>query len=100
VNRFSLTPAARRDLKSIWLYIAMDSVHQAELVEDAIYETCRFAANNPEVGHPRPDVANPGIRFLTVSAYKKYVIAYASGSKSLRVIRILHGAQNIKSMFR
>lgn len=100
MNRYSLTPSARRDLRAIWLFIASDSIRHADLVEDAILSTCRLAADNPEIGHGRDGIGNPGILFLTVTGYPKYQIAYARGSRSLRVLRILHGARNIPELFR
>lgn len=99
MNRFSLTPAARRDLKSIWLFIATDTVRHADLVESAIWATCRIAANDPKLGHARADVGNPNIMFLTVIEYRKYQIAYAYPNRSLRVLRILQGARDIPTLF-
>jgi plasmid stabilization system protein ParE len=78
----------------------MDSVRHADLVEAAILETCRLAANNPEVEHVRPDVSDREILFLSVRAYTNYVVAFRRGSRSLRVLRVLHGAQNVKEIFR
>jgi len=98
VSRFVLTPTARRDLKSIWVYIAEDSVKHADLVEDAIFATCRLAADMPQLGHQRAGV-KPELRFLSVAAYEKYMILFQMGSRPLRVLRVLHGARDIERMF-
>jgi plasmid stabilization system protein ParE len=45
-----ITPAARRDIKSIWRYIADDSLHHADLVAEAILATCSLTAELPGRG--------------------------------------------------
>jgi plasmid stabilization system protein ParE len=100
LNTFSLSPAAWLDLDSIWQYIASDSVHYADSVEEAIFETCRFAAGMPSLGHSRLGIRNPKILFLAVSGYERYSIAYLSNSEPLRVLRILHGARDVPRLFR
>lgn len=58
MNRYRFTPAARRDLKNIWQYIARDSVRYADRVEEAIYRTCFDAAMMPLMGKERADLTN------------------------------------------
>lgn len=99
VSSYLLTAAARRDLKSIWWYIAEDSLRHADLVEEAVLETCRSAAAISGLGHRRQGVRNPKILFLAVSGYERYCIAYLAGSEPLRVLRILHGARDVPRLF-
>ena len=91
---------ARRDLKSIWRYIAQDSLRYAGLVEEAVIETCRSAARLPAMGHRRDEVRNPDVRFLAVVGYPKYSIAYLVNSEPLRVLRVVHGARDVPRLFR
>jgi len=85
-------------MKSIWRYIARDSVKHADLVEDAIYETFHLAAKTPALGHSRPDVGRPKVLFLGVLGYDKYLIAYVKDSKPLRIIRVFQGARDVPKL--
>jgi plasmid stabilization system protein ParE len=100
VSSYILTANARRDLKSIWWYIARDSLRHADLVEEAVLETCRSAAAISGLGHRRQGVRNPKILFLSVSGYERYSIAYLSNSEPLQILRVLHGARDVPRLFR
>ncbi len=52
-------------------------------------------ADNPEVGHLREDLASEPLRFWTIYSY---MIIYRPKTSPLQIIRILHGAQDIKTM--
>jgi plasmid stabilization system protein ParE len=95
-----ITPAARRDIRSIWRYIAQDSVRHADLVEEAILTTCYSTAELPGIGHQRPDLTERKILFVPVRNYERYVIAYAAESAPLRILRVLHGARDVPRLFR
>jgi plasmid stabilization system protein ParE len=95
-----VTAAARRDIKSIWRYIAKDSIRHADLVEKAIVATCYSTADMPEVGHKRVDLTHRNILFVNVHGYERYTIAYVAGSQPLRILRVLHGARDVPPLFR
>jgi plasmid stabilization system protein ParE len=95
-----VTPTARQDIRSIWRYIARDSVKHADLVEEAIFATCYSAANLPGIGHARPDLTSRNILFVPVSGYERYSIAYLVGSDPLRILRVVHGARDMPRLFR
>jgi plasmid stabilization system protein ParE len=94
------TPAAKRDIRTIWRYIARDSVRHADLVREAIFETCALAAEQPVVGHKRAELSRRSILFRSVRDYEAYLIAYVEGSEPLRILRVLHGARNFQKHFR
>jgi plasmid stabilization system protein ParE len=100
VRGYVLTATARRDLSAIWKYISRDSVHHADLVEEAVYATCRLAATTPVIGHRRREVTKGNVLFLAVSGYEVYSIAYLADSEPLTVVRVLHGARNLPRLFR
>jgi plasmid stabilization system protein ParE len=100
VRAYVLTATARRDLEEIWKYIARDSVDYADLVEEAVYAACRFAAANPELGHRRRDVTKADVLFLAVRGYEVYSIAYLADSDPLTVVRVVHGARDLPRLFR
>ena len=97
---YRLTRKAKADLRSIWSYIAADSVEAADRVEDAIYDACAFLAQAPLRGHSRQDLTNLPVRFWTVARYPKYGIVYDPVDTPLRIIRILHGARNVRHELR
>ena len=95
-----VTAVARRDIKSIWRYIAKDSVRHADLVEKAIIATCYSAADMPQIGHKRDDLTHRNMLFVTVHDYERYTVAYVPGPKPLRIVRVLHGARDVPKLFR
>jgi plasmid stabilization system protein ParE len=54
-------------------------------------------ARMPGVGHHRADVKSPTYRFWSVYSY---VIAYRFTSRTLTVVRVVHGAMNFKKLFK
>jgi antitoxin ParD1/3/4 len=96
MSRYRLTLAARTDLRSIWSYIADDSIDAANHVESAIYDACFFLTEGPLRGHVRKDLTNLPVRFWTVVRFPNYVIVYDPVAKPLKIIRVLHGARNIR----
>jgi plasmid stabilization system protein ParE len=100
LNTPDITPTARRDIKAIWRYIARDSVYHAGKVAESIVETCYAAAEFPRIGHTRPDVTRRDVLFVPVRDYERYVIAYAAGSGAMTVLRVVHGARNLRKLFR
>jgi plasmid stabilization system protein ParE len=103
-----ITPTARRDIDSIWQYIARDSIRHADMVEAAIHAdmveaaiaaTCFAVAQMPGLGHRRAGVRRPNVLFLTVSGYERYSIAYLADSEPLRVLRVVHGARDVPELF-
>jgi plasmid stabilization system protein ParE len=97
--RYSLAAIAQRDLEEIWLFIARDSERHANAVADAILETCQQAAENPSLGHHRQELRNRSILFLAARKYPKYLVAYLDDTSPLQVLRILHGARNLRRIF-
>lgn len=91
MNEYVLTPTARRDIRSIWLYIADGSPKHADLVRQAILTTCQLAADFPHAGHPRPEFSKRTTRVLAVTRYEKYSIVFQPETEPLRIVRILNG---------
>ncbi|WP_373508754.1 type II toxin-antitoxin system RelE/ParE family toxin [Thiocapsa sp.] len=51
------TAGAEEDLVDIWLYIAADNPHAADLLLEKIDRTCMLLAGNPLLGRARPEIA-------------------------------------------
>lgn len=100
MSGYRLTPSAENDLFEIWCYIARDSTHAANRVEEAIHDACAFLVRAPRAGQQRPDLTRRALRFWTVSPFKKYLVIYDPDTRPLRVLRILHGARNVRTLLK
>jgi antitoxin ParD1/3/4/toxin ParE1/3/4 len=97
VSKYVLTARARLDLRLIWLRIAEDNIDSADKVKAKLQLAMEQLADMPGMGHRRADVKNPRYRFWSVYSY---LIVYYPETKPLQVVRVVHGAQNIKKLFR
>lgn len=94
---YRLSAHARLDLQQIWNHIAEDNIVAADKLIDELTDAMRLLAGMPSLGHTRTDVRNPRYRFWTVHAY---LVIYLVGTKPLSIYRVIHGARNIKALFR
>jgi antitoxin ParD1/3/4/toxin ParE1/3/4 len=95
MNRFVLTPAARADLLDIFDYISQDNPDAARRVINEIRAAMRKLAEMPEMGHFRRDLATEPLRFWQVYSY---LIIYRPEAKPLQVVRVLHGARDVRQI--
>lgn len=93
--RYELTEQADQDLLEIAFYIALDSVEVADRFIDRIHDRLELLAQSPGMGRPRDELA-PSLRSFTVG---NYVIFYRLSRDGIEVIRVLHGARDIDSIF-
>lgn len=87
------SPEARQDLVDVWQFIAHDSVRAADRVKEKIQKALDRLAEMPGLGHTRLDVQDPRYRFWKVYSY---LIVYRYDPANLTVIRIVHGARNLR----
>jgi plasmid stabilization system protein ParE len=99
LSELVFTQSARRNIRSIWRYIAADSVRHADNVKLAILATCTALIENPQLGHRRADMSDRDILFVPVNGYKNYLIAYRVTPESLTILAVLHGARNVPRLF-
>lgn len=97
MSRYVLSARARLDLEQIWNYIAEDNVDAADKVRDEIKSNLQKLARMPFIGHTRRDVKNTAYRFWLVYSY---LIVYRPESKPLQIVRIIHGARDLKKAIR
>lgn len=96
MKRFKLSPEAACDIREIWSYIAADSVKAARKVRLALFDACQRLAENPGIGHTREDLTDQPVLFWPVGSY---LIIYHPQSKPLSVVRVVHGARDVPSLF-
>jgi plasmid stabilization system protein ParE len=94
-GRFILAAAARADLREISDYIRRDSPASARRVREELRAAMRRLASMPGLGHTREDLAaiDPALRFFSVYSY---LIVYRTETDPLEVVRVLHGARDVR----
>ena len=98
MGRFRLSPQARQDIRDIHRYIAPHSAEMADTVRRKLHESCGMLARNPHIGHKRDDLTSwQDILFWPVYSY---LIVYKPASKPVDILRILHGARNLRALLR
>ncbi|MBW2708725.1 MAG: type II toxin-antitoxin system RelE/ParE family toxin [Deltaproteobacteria bacterium] len=94
-RKLVIAEQAVEDLMDIWLYVASDSVRNADLFIDLLHEKCLALCDAPKIGRKRPELL-PEIRCLPV---KRYLIFYRITEKAIEVARIVSGYRDIASLF-
>jgi toxin ParE1/3/4 len=95
VSQLRISPRASADLIEIWSYIADDSVANADAFVDKLYQTIQALARQPGSGRQREELA-PGIQSFPVG---RYIIFYRGVAGAIEIVRVLHGARDIESIF-
>lgn len=93
-----LSPVARTDLEAILDFIAEDSGSDStvERVAGDFEEALNALVSSPRMGWQRTHLTGPGLRWWRVH---RYLVIYEPESRPLRVIRIVHGARDLESIF-
>ena len=90
-----IRPQAAADLAEIWAYIAEDSPDHADAFLDRIDKEFRALARRPRMGRTRPELS-PALRSIPVGCY---VVFYVPRTGGIDVVRVLHGARDLDSLF-
>ncbi|MDP6353479.1 MAG: type II toxin-antitoxin system RelE/ParE family toxin [Planctomycetota bacterium] len=90
------TPQAEVDLLEIWVYIAENSTPTtADRFLDSIADKCQILATAPATGQDRSDLTTE----LRSSPIGNYIIFYRGIEDGIEVIRVLHGARDVRELF-
>ena len=95
-------PRARLDLLEQFVYFGEQaSLELAERYFAAVDETCRQLVKNPKMGtlYDSGIARLEGMRRFPVNGFEKYLVFYLPQQHGIDVIRILHGARDIDSLF-
>ena len=95
MSDYVLTPLAEDDLLDIGRYIANDSLEGASRVLNELNQAMTLLARQPLIGHRRLDLAAEPYRFWPVCSY---LIIYRPDITPLQIIRVLHGARDVRSL--
>jgi toxin ParE1/3/4 len=94
--RIVRTPRCDRDLFEIAVYIGRDNPAAADNLIDTIDEKFSLLAQFPRLGRDRSELADD-MRSFPVG---NYVIFYRALRDGIIVLRVLHGARNLRRIFR
>ena len=95
MRRFVLTAAARADVSEIADYIREDNPDAARRVVSSLQEAMGKLAKSPGMGHLREDLTRRPFRFWPVYSY---LIVYRPETRPIQILRVLHGARDVKSL--
>jgi len=90
-----IRPKAIEDLAEIWAYIVEDSLRQADVFAAAINREIRDLARHPLIGRARPELLTE----LRSLPFGRYIIFYLPRKRGIEVVRVLHGARDLKPLF-
>ena len=91
----AIRPKALEDLAEIWAYIADDSSRHADAFAAAINREIRDLARHPLIGRARPELLSD----LRSLPFGRYLIFYLARKRGIEVVRVLHGARDLKPLF-
>ncbi len=95
MSQFRLTPEADEDLISIWSFISQDNIEAADRAIDGLIAKFDLLAQNPKMGRLRPELG----RSLRSFTERRYVVFYRLIPEGVEIVRVLHGARDIESIF-
>lgn len=98
MRRFRFTREALRELNEIVAYIAEDSPPAARKVRDSIFDACEKLANQPGMGHRRPDITSQDVRFWNVRG--RFLIIYRSTRRPIEIVRVFRAGRDIDAALR
>ena len=90
------TEQAERDLIDISNFIARDNPVNSGRFIRVLEDRCRLLASHPLMGRARAELA-PKLRSL---AHGRYVIFYRAIEDGVAIVRVLHGARDLRRALR
>ena len=95
MSRFRISTQAAQDIENIWKYVAPNNLKAANRLFDTLQESFPKLAKFPQLGRERSELA-PFLRSFPV---KNYLIFYRPIDEGIEIVRILHGSQDIETIF-
>jgi toxin ParE1/3/4 len=96
--RIFIHAEARQDLIEHFAFLGQDSLEVADRFLEAAGEAFERPADMPGIGSPR-EFENPrlaGVRQWRVHGFENYLIFYRSMDNGVEILRVIHGARDIK----
>jgi toxin ParE1/3/4 len=100
-TRIFISKRAEQDTEEITLYLALDNPPAETKFREALEATYTLLSTVPNIGSAR-DFHNPRFSYLRMFPIKKFenfLIFYQSTEEELLIVRVLHGARDIATLF-
>lgn len=94
MSRLIITESAQADLDQIWLFIARDNPDVANQFLNRLVNRCQSYANQPLLGEQRRELGSD-VRCFSIG---HYVVFYLPQAEGIQVIRVIHGARDIREL--
>lgn len=91
---YHIMPSAKKDLNEITDYIDVDNTAAASTWFEEVLAKFEMLAQFPLIGRERPEIRANFRSF----PFNKYLILYRVRRKSVDIIRVIHGARNLKNL--
>ena len=95
---YRISRQAQSDLDQIWDYITRDSPASARRFVERVIDNFELLAHHPLSGEAREELA-ANLRSFSVGHYVIYYRPVALGDVPVEIVRVLHGARDIGSLF-
>jgi toxin ParE1/3/4 len=96
MTRVRLSSKAQTDLDDIWIYIAKDSLTNADKFIDRLLETVQKILSTAPLAGRQRDELGEGLRSLP---FERYMVFYRVENSAVEIGRILHSARDIEAVF-
>lgn len=84
-------------MREIEDFIARDSVLNAVNFVDRLIESTELLTSNPRLGRVVPEFNRTDLRELV---FRNYRIIYLLGNERITILRVIHGARDLRSLVR
>jgi len=91
-----ISPEALQDMGDIRSYIAMDNPKAAERIVQAFEAATALLSTQPALGPCKPHLR--GLRLWVVTEFPTYLMFYRVREGQVEIVRVLHGARDLKSI--
>jgi toxin ParE1/3/4 len=96
MREIHVSDQTKKDLIEIWEYIAADNPHAADRLLQTLVNTYLRLLQIPGIGRDRSELRS-GIHSIPVGSY---LIFYRFDERLVSVVRVLHGARNLRAVFK
>lgn len=96
MREIRVSDQSKRDMIDIWEYIAANSPRAADRLLHNLVSTYLRLGETPGVGRSRSEL-RPGVYSIPVG---NYLIFYRFDETHISVVRVLHGARNLRAVFK
>ncbi|MBN2294685.1 MAG: type II toxin-antitoxin system RelE/ParE family toxin [Pirellulales bacterium] len=95
MKRWRMDADASADLLNIYTHVADDNPGAAHRLIELFHEKFLLLTNHSLLGETRSELV-PNLRSFS---FKNYVIFYLPGNDGIRIVRIIHSAQDVDAIF-